>query len=128
MRQATLGARILVGSIFLVFGLNGFLHFIPQPSMPEAAIAFFGALATTGYMLPLLFGVQILGGAALLGGMVPLGLVILAPIIVNIVAFHVFLAPGGLAFALVVAGAAAFLAWAHRGSYAALLAPVVARP
>jgi putative oxidoreductase len=96
--------------------------------MPEAAVSFFGALAGTGYMLPLLFAAQVAGGAAVLAGMAPLGLVILAPIIVNIVAFHLFLAPAGLPLALVVAAAAAFLAWAHRASYAALFAPGVARP
>ena len=93
MKQSALAARFLLGSIFVVFGLNGFLHFLPLPSMPEGAIAFFGALAKTGYLLPLLFGAQVVGGVLLLVGMVPLALVILAPIVVNIVAFHVFLAP-----------------------------------
>jgi putative oxidoreductase len=121
MKQTAAGARILLGSIFVIFGLNGFLHFIPQPSMPEAAVSFFGALAMTGYMLPLLFAVQVVGGVLLLAGIVPLALVILAPIIVNIVAFHVFLAPGGLPLAIIVAAAALLLAYAHRDSYVSLL-------
>jgi hypothetical protein len=121
MKKSALAIRILLGSIFLIFGLNGFLQFIPQFAMPEGAIAFFGALAKTGYMLPLLFAAQIVGGALLLAGMVPLGLVILAPIVVNIVAFHVFLAPGGLPLAVVVAAAALFLAYAHRESFGPLL-------
>jgi uncharacterized membrane protein YphA (DoxX/SURF4 family) len=128
MKQSALAARILLGSIFVVFGLNGFLHFLPQPSMPEGAISFFGALAMTGYILPLLFGTQIVGGVLLLVGMVPLALVILAPIIVNIVAFHVVLAPGGLPLAVVVAAAALFLAYAHRESYGPLLFPKSAQP
>src|SRR6266542_735473 len=121
MRQTAAGARILLGSIFVIFGLNGFLRFIPQPSMPEAAVSFFGALAMTGYMLPLLFAVQVVGGVLLLAGVVPLGLVVLAPIIVNIVAFHLFLAPGGLPLAIIVAAAALFLAYAYRESYVSLL-------
>lgn len=120
MKAVSLIARILLGLIFVVFGLNGFLHFLPQPPMPDAAKSFFGGLAATGYMLPLLFAAQMLGGGLILLGMVPLGLLILAPVIVNIIAFHVFLAPDGLPLALVVAGLELFLAWAHREAYAAL--------
>jgi uncharacterized membrane protein YphA (DoxX/SURF4 family) len=126
MKTAILIARILLGLIFVMFGLNGFLQFLPQPAMPQPAIAFFGGLAASGYMLPLLFATQVLGGTLLLLGMVPLGVVILAPVIVNIVAFHVFLAPGGLLLAVVVASLALFLAWTHREAYRPLFArPVV---
>jgi len=117
MKTAILIARLLLGLIFTVFGLNGFLHFLSMPPPPEAAMAFFGAMAATGYMIPLLFTTQIVGGALLLLGMVPLALAILAPVIVNIVAFHLFLAPGGLPLAVVVAALASFLAWAHRAAY-----------
>jgi hypothetical protein len=117
MRIAVLGARIVLGAIFFIFGLNGFLHFLPQPAMPDAAVAFFGALAATGYMIPLLFGTQVVGGALLLARLVPLALVVLAPVIVDIVLFHVFLAPDGLPLAIVVSLLASFLAWVHRDAY-----------
>ena len=78
MKVAIVTARILLGSIVVVFGLNGFLHFLPQPPVPEAAGAFFGALAATGYMLPLVFGAQVVGGGLVLAGMVTLGVAILA--------------------------------------------------
>jgi uncharacterized membrane protein YphA (DoxX/SURF4 family) len=120
MKALTLSARILLALIFVVFGLNGFMQFLPQPPMPDAAKSFFGGLAATGYMLPLLSTTQVLGGALLLLGMVPLGLLILAPVIVNIIAFHIFLAPEGLPIALLVAALALFLAWAHREVYAPL--------
>jgi len=120
MKTALVIARTLLGIIFVVFGLNGFLHFLPQPEMPQAAIAFFGALAATGFMLPTLFAAQVVGGALLLLGMVPLALVILAPVIVHIVEFHVFLAPGGLGLAIIVAALALFLAWSHRAAYRSL--------
>src|ERR1044072_7888326 len=94
MKTAVLIARILLGIIFVVFALNGFLPFLSQPEMPQAANAFFGALAASGFMLPLLFATQLVGGALLLLGMVPLGVLVLTPVIVHIVAFHVFLAPG----------------------------------
>jgi len=125
MKTAVLIARILLGIIFVVFGLNGFLPFLPQPEMPQAAIAFFGALAASGFMLPTLFATQLVGGALLLLGMVPLGVVILAPVIVHIVEFHVFLAPGGLPLAIVVAALALFLAWTHRWTYRPLFAAQV---
>jgi len=122
MKTAILITRLLLGLIFTVFGLNGFLQFLSMPPPPEPAMAFFGAMAATGYMIPLLFTTQIVGGALLLLGMVPLALVILAPVIVNIVAFHSFLAPGGLPLAVVVAALASFLAWAHRDAYRPLFA------
>lgn len=128
MKTAVLIARMLLALIFIVFGLNGFLQFLPQPPMPQAAIAFFVALAASGYMLPLLFASQLIGGALLLLGMVPLGVVILAPVIVNIVAFHIFLAPGGLPLAVVVALLALFLAWSHREAYRPLVANPPVRP
>ena len=125
MKTTVLIARILLGIIFLVFGLNGFLHFLPQPEMPQPAVAFFGGLAATGFMLPTLFATQVVGGALLLLGIVPLGVVILTPVIVHIVEFHVFLAPGGLPLAIVVAALALFLAWTHRAAYRPLFAASV---
>jgi uncharacterized membrane protein YphA (DoxX/SURF4 family) len=126
MKTATLIARILLGVIFLVFGLNGFLHFLPMPPMPQAAGAFFGALAATGYMVPLIFGWQVIGGTLLLVGFVPLALLILAPVIVNIVAFHLYLAPDGLGLGLLVAALETFLAWACRGTFRPLFTSDVA--
>jgi putative oxidoreductase len=103
MKTTITVVRILLGLIFTVFGLNGFLHFIPMQPLPQPAIDFFGALAATGYMIRLIFFGQLIGGVLLLTGVaVPLALVILAPIVVNILFFHLFLAPGGLAIAFVL--------------------------
>jgi uncharacterized membrane protein YphA (DoxX/SURF4 family) len=110
MRTVVIVARILLGLVFLIFGLNGLLHFMPNPPEPEPAVAFFGALAQTGYMFALIFGTQVMGGALLvLGVAVPFALVILAPVIVNIVAM-----------AIVVAAIEALLAWHYRGAFAPL--------
>jgi len=84
--------RILMGLGFFIFGLNGFLNFIPQPKdpMPEGAMAFAGALMKTGYMMPLVMGTQLLVGVLLLlNRFVPLALALIAPILVGIVTFHV---------------------------------------
>lgn len=125
MKIATIVLRSLLGLIFVVFGLNGFLHFIPNPPVAGAAAQFWGGLAATGYMLPLIFGAQVLGGALLLTGtMVPLGLVILAPVIVNIFSYHLYLARDGLLVATVVSAIELFLAWRHWSAFA----PIFARP
>jgi len=118
MKVATLIARILLGSLFVIMGSNGFLHFIPQPAtMPEPAATFFTGVAGTRYFLPLLSGTQVVGGALLLAGMVPLGLVVLAPVILNIFLFHVFVVPDGLAIAIVVSLLELFLAWRYRAAF-----------
>jgi len=115
-------ARIFLGLVFFVFGLNGLLQLFPQPQMEGRAAAFIGALVASGYVFPLLFTIYLLAGAALLSNrFVPLALILLAPAIVNIVAVHFFLAPAGLAPALVVLGLEVFLAWSHRAAFRPLL-------
>jgi hypothetical protein len=123
-RYASHGARVLLGLMFFVLGLNGILHFIPEPkdAMPAGAAAFAAALAQSGYMVPLLGGVQTFAGALLLANRyVPLALTILAPIVVNIVAFHLFLAPAGLVIAALVLALELFLAYRHRAAFRSLL-------
>ncbi len=64
-------ARILLGLPFFVFGLNGFLHFIPQPPMPGPAGAFAGALFASGYLFPLLKGTEVVASLLLLSNRFP---------------------------------------------------------
>lgn len=121
-QKITLGARLLFGIIFLIFGLNGFFNFIPVPPPPEAGMKFLGALAETGYMFPVIKGLEVLVGVALLAGLfVPLALVVIAPIVVNIFLYHVLLAPEGAALAVVLIVLNIFLGWSYRSSYSALL-------
>jgi putative oxidoreductase len=123
MKMAITVARILLGLVFFVFGLNGFLHFMPTPPPLPAAGEFFGALIKTGYMIPLIFVTQVTGGALLLIGVaVPFALVILAPVIVNILAFHFFLSPepAQIVIALIVAALEVILAWNRRRAFAPL--------
>jgi uncharacterized membrane protein YphA (DoxX/SURF4 family) len=125
--KLVLAARILLGLVFFVFGLNFFLHFLPQPPMPAAAGAFAGAMFATGYLFVVLKVVEVASGALLLAGrFVPLALALLAPIVVNIVLFHAFLAPAGLVVPLVVLVLEIFLAWSYRGAYRPMLAARVA--
>ncbi len=116
-------ARIILGLMFLVFGLNGFLHFLPQPKeMPAGAMAFFGAMMNTGFMIPLVFVTQTLVGVLLLvNRFVPLALALIAPVIVNIILFHAFLAPSSIGLGVVVLVLELYLAWAYRRSFRPML-------
>jgi putative oxidoreductase len=100
-------ARILLGLLFVVFGLNGFLHFIPQPPSPPSDLTtLFTVMIRSHYMVPI-FALQVIGGALLLiGRFVPLGLALLAPVLVNILIIHILLNPSGIA-----PGALAAILW-----------------
>src|ERR1700751_5837804 len=103
MRTASAIARYLAGVVFLVFGLNGFLNFIPMP--PPAGIAgqFMGTLYASHYLW-VIFAFQVIAGVLLLiNRYVPLAIALLAPVIVNILTFHVLMAPSGLPMAVFVA-------------------------
>ncbi|HVS53846.1 MAG TPA: DoxX family protein [Opitutaceae bacterium] len=119
-RYAVATVRLLTGLLFFVFGLNGFLNFIPQPTtpLPPGAVAFASALMATGYMMPLIAVTMLIVGALLLvNRFVPLALVLIAPFIVNSVAFHVFLEPSGRVMAGIVLALELYLAWSYRAAY-----------
>jgi uncharacterized membrane protein YphA (DoxX/SURF4 family) len=119
------GARILMGLAFFVGGTNGLFHYLPEPKpeLPEGAMAFVTALMNSGYMMQLIAGTQAIAGALLLANrFVPLALALLAPFLVNAVAFHLFLEPSGLIPALVFLAFELALAWAYRGAFKPMLA------
>jgi putative oxidoreductase len=120
MKIAVLVARILLGLIFVFFGLNAFFNFLHAPMPTGVAGQFTGALFVSHfYVVP--FGFQILGGLLLLSGrFIPLGLVILAPILVNILTFHLTMAPG------ILPGLVCTVLWlivfaGHRSAFAGIL-------
>lgn len=117
--KAKTAARLALGALFTVFGLNGFFHFLPQSPPSGLAAVYVGGLAASGYMFPLIKGTEVIVGLLLLGNrFVPLALTVLAPIVVNILAFHLFLAPAGLVLPLVVTALGVYLAWTERAVFA----------
>ena len=101
MKIAVAIARVLLGLMFTIFGLNGFLHFIPMPPPTGMAGQYMTTLFMSGYLVPV-FALQLVAGILLLANQyVPLALVISGPIIVNILIYHVLMLPSGLPPALV---------------------------
>ena len=122
MRFVIIGARVILGLTFVVFGLNGFFHFIPNPEASEPMTAFMTALGETGYFMVVVKLVEVISGLMILTGrFLPLGLILLAPVSVNILLVHVFLDQTGLPTAIVIIVLQLFLAWAYRDSYSDVL-------
>lgn len=124
MKYVFTGSRLLLGLLFLVFGLNGFFNFLPQPPLPEKALALAMAFGQTGYMWPLIKGTEVVAGLLLLSGFfVPLALLFLAPIVVNILLFHTFLEDGnGIALPLVLLVLGLLTAWSRKEDFKTVLA------
>jgi uncharacterized membrane protein YphA (DoxX/SURF4 family) len=124
MKILTIVARILLGLVFVVFGLNAFLHFIPMGQPPQGlAGEYFHVFAASGYIY-VIGALQVIAGLLLLiGRFVPLGLTILGAIIVNIWIFHLSMAPEGVAPAIIVTILELFLVWRYRDAFAGILQP-----
>ncbi len=122
MRIAATIARYLLGLMFLIFGLNGFLNFIHQPPPPsQLAIQFFTAVSMSHFMV-LIFAVQVIGALLLLSGrFVPLALTLVAPVIVNILNYHFTMDPSGVMPGLVAAVLWFIVFFPVRSSFSALL-------
>ncbi len=122
MKIVNLIARILLGLVFLVFGLNGFFNFLPMPPLPGGpAGAFMGALLSTHYFL-VVKALEVTGGALLLvNRRVPLALTLLGPVIVNIFLFHAFMEPSGLPMAIIIVLLWGVSFWANKAAFSGIL-------
>ena len=121
-RYVTTIVRILVGLMFLVFGLNGFLNFMPAPKdMPPEIMNITGALMKAGYM-DVVSGTEVIVAVLLLTNrFVPLALALLAPVVVGILTFHIAIAPATIGPGIVVLVMELYLAWAYRGAFRPML-------
>ena len=111
-------ARLILGVILLIFGLNTFFPFMPMPELPECAGKLLGAFAESGYIFPMIGVVKIVVGVLLLiNRYVALALLLLAPFSVNVILYHLVLDPKGIAAALIVAALNIYLLFAYKKKY-----------
>jgi putative oxidoreductase len=121
MKILVLVARILLGLVFLVFGLNGFLMFIPTGPLPSGLAGQFVTVLLQSHYVVVVSALQVAGGAlVLVNRYVPLGLTILGPIIVNILLYHLLLYHMGVGIAITIAILWGIVAYHHRRSFAGL--------
>lgn len=122
MKNATMIFRVLLGFIYLVFGLDYFLHFIPyQPIHTGNAEALKEGLKGTGYFYPMIKTIQILGGISLLvNRYAPFSAVVLFPISLNVLLFHTILVPSGWLMGVFLIVPNLFLGYAYRRYYNAM--------
>lgn len=125
-RIVTAVVRVLLGLMFLVFGLNGFLNFIPAPKdLPPDVITVSTGLMKGGYMAVVSATEIVVALLLLMNRFVPLALALLAPIVVGIITFHIAVAPATIVPGLVVLVLELYLAWAYRGAFRPMLRPKV---
>jgi putative oxidoreductase len=123
MRIAALIARFLLGLIFFVFGLNGFLHFIPMGPMPTGLSGQYITVLMQSHYIYFVAAVQVVGGALLLiGRYVPLGLTLLGPVIVNILLYHLLMDLKGIPMAIIVTILWAIVFYRNRQYFSGLFA------
>src|SRR5689334_8711579 len=124
MKIASTIARYLLALIFIVFGLNGFLHFLPmKPPASDLARQFFTVMSASHY-LAVVFALQLIAGVLFLfRRTVPLGLIIAGPLIVNILLFHGLMDPGGIVPGLVVTALWFVIFWQFRAAFDGIFFP-----
>jgi putative oxidoreductase len=122
MKKATMISRILLGFIYLVFGLDYFLHFIPyQPNHTGKVAAFKAGLMGVGYFYPMIKSIQIAGGMSLLANLyAPFFAVVLFPISLNVFLYHTILVPSGWLMGVLLIVPNLFLGYAYRKYYSGM--------
>jgi|TARA_B110000467_G_scaffold41400_1_gene38030 uncharacterized membrane protein YphA (DoxX/SURF4 family) len=113
-----MGLRILIGMLLAVSGSNKLLAFMPMPEMTESGMALMVALVQSKYIMPMIAIIEIIGGALLIANIaVPFALVILAPIVINIFAFHLLLDPAGVGVGVVLMASLGWFVWNRKDSF-----------
>jgi putative oxidoreductase len=122
MKIAVIIVRTLMGLLFLVSAIGFFFNLLPQPEMSESATLFVTGMVASQYVFPVIKVLEILIGLALiLGRFVPLATVVMFPIVLNIVLFHAFMAPEGMASPVFLLLGNLFLAYTYRKNYETLV-------
>ena len=122
MRIVSIVARYLLAIIFLVFGFNGFFHFLTMPPMPGIPGQFMGAVFASHFYV-VIFGLQVISGLLfLIGRYVPLALVLIGPVLFDIICFHLFMAPMGYGGALLATILWFLVFYSYRSHFAGIFA------
>ena len=115
-------ARIILGCVFVFFGLNIFLQFLHMPPLPNGPAGDFAKALFVSDYIYVVGALEVVGGVlCLVGRFIPLGLTLLGPVIVNILLFHILLNPAGLPLAIVVSVLALIVLWRHRAAFGGLV-------
>src|SRR6188472_2047064 len=119
MKKATIISRILLGFIYLVFGLDYFFHFIPyEPNHTGRVAAFKAGLVGIGYFYPMIKSIQVVGGLSLLvNRYAPFSAVVVFPISVNVFLYHTILVPSGWLMGVLLIAPNLFLGFAYWNYY-----------
>ncbi len=122
MKTLTVISRLVLGIIYLVFGLDYFLHFIPyQPAHTGAAAALKNGLMEAGYIYPMMKTIQMVGGISLIvNRYTPFSAVVLFPISLNVFLFHTILAPSAWLMGVLLLLPNLFLGYAYRKYYSGM--------
>ncbi len=122
MKIATIIFRILLGFLYLVFGLDYFLHFIPyEPNHTGRVAAFKAALVGSGYFYPMIKSIQVVGGLSLLiNRYAPFFAVVLFPLSLNVFLYHTVLVPSGWLMGVFLLVPNLFLGYAYRKYYSGM--------
>jgi len=121
-KKVHMGARLLFGLGFVIFGINGFLHFMPNPPVTPEAGALLGAFFKTGYFFPMVKIVEISVGIMLLSNLfAPLAAVLITPILVGITSIHLFLNPAGIPMMIFLHVLHGIIAFGYKDYYSSVL-------
>lgn len=124
MKKIFAPLMVIYGAFWLVFGVNGFLHFFPTPAPSGMAAEFMQALQNAGYVMPIVYGTQIISGALLLARrFIPLALLMLGPVVLNILLYDLFLNLPGLLIGSVLTAIYGVLLFEYRQKFIAFLKP-----
>ena len=128
MKIASTIARYLIALIFIIFGLNGFLHFLPQKPPESEMVEQYVTVMLASHYLTFVFALQLTAGALFLfRRTVPLALIIAGPLIVNILLFHMLMDPGGIVPGLVVTALWFVIYWQFRAAFYGIFFPEAQR-
>src|SRR6267142_1338324 len=115
-------ARIILGCVFVFFGLNIFLQFLHMPPLPNGQAGDFAKALFVSHYIYVVGALEVVGGVLCLAGrFIPLVLTFLGPVIVNILLFHILLTPAGLPITIVVSVLALIVLWHYRAAFGGLV-------